>query len=61
MLPTKKMILDGLKDLKDEIKVWKEEMEEKFESDPILVYRPNEIDVYCRFNCEFAKDLNYLC
>jgi NADH dehydrogenase [ubiquinone] 1 alpha subcomplex assembly factor 1 len=50
LLPTKKMILEGLKDLKEEIIMWKDEVKEKLETDPILIYRPNEIDVYCRFN-----------
>jgi NADH dehydrogenase [ubiquinone] 1 alpha subcomplex assembly factor 1 len=50
LLPTKKMILEGLKDLKEEIIMWKDEIQEKLETDPILIYRPNEIDVYCRFN-----------
>lgn len=47
------MILEGLKDLKDEIIMWKEEVKEKLETDPILIYRPNEIDVYCRFNSKY--------
>ena len=46
----KKLILDGLKELKSEIKLWKEEMREKFESDPIVVFRPGEIDVVYKFS-----------
>lgn len=53
ILPTKQMIIDGLKDLKEEIKVWKEEVKEKLESDVVMVYRPNEIDVYCQFRGKF--------
>lgn len=36
----KKLILDGLKELKQEIALWRDEVTEKLESDPILVYRP---------------------
>lgn len=36
----KQLILEGLKDLKQEIVLWKEEVKEKLESDPILVFRP---------------------
>lgn len=49
-LPSKKqMILEGLKELKTEIGLWKEEMKEKFATDPILIYRPGEIDVAFTF------------
>ena len=48
------MIIDGFKDLKEEFKLWKEEVKEKFETDPILIYRPNEIDIYCRFNSKLC-------
>lgn len=41
-MPTKKMILDGLKELKHEIKMWKDEVKEKIETDPVLVYRPGK-------------------
>jgi len=33
------LIRDGLKELKGEIKMWKDEVKEHFESDPILTYR----------------------
>lgn len=50
------MIIDGLKELKQEIRNWKDEIEEKLETDPILVYRPNEVDLYCRFKskCDYS-------
>ncbi|CAO1441096.1 unnamed protein product [Diamesa hyperborea] len=44
------MIIDGLQELKQEIALWKEEIKEKFESDPILVFRPGEIDVSWKFS-----------
>lgn len=47
---TKQMILDGLKEMKDEIQMWKEEVKEKFESDPIMVFRPGEIDIAWKFS-----------
>lgn len=50
VIPTKSMILDGLKELKSEIQLWRDEMTEKFESDPILVFRPGEIDVAWKFS-----------
>ncbi|XP_054733502.1 complex I intermediate-associated protein 30, mitochondrial [Anastrepha obliqua] len=56
-LPSKKeLIVEGLRELKEEIKLWKEEMKEKLETDPILVYRPGEIDVVFNFKAENALD-----
>lgn len=52
-LPSKKMIIDGLQELKQEIALWKSEIKEKFESDPILVFRPGEIDVSWKFSGKF--------
>lgn len=52
-LPSKKMIIDGLQELKQEIALWKDEIKEKFESDPILVFRPGEIDVSWKFSGKF--------
>lgn len=49
---SKQMILDGFKELKNEISLWKDEMQEKFESDPLMIARPGEIDVAWRFNGE---------
>lgn len=36
------LIHDGLKELKNEIKLWKDEVKEHFESDPIVTYRRGE-------------------
>jgi NADH dehydrogenase [ubiquinone] 1 alpha subcomplex assembly factor 1 len=33
------LIRDGLKELKSEIKLWKEEMKERLDGDPIIAYR----------------------
>ncbi|XP_055381075.1 complex I intermediate-associated protein 30, mitochondrial [Condylostylus longicornis] len=46
----KKQIIDGFKELKNEISLWKKEVREKFEGDPVLVYRPGEVDVAFQFN-----------
>lgn len=48
-IPSKKDLVDGLKELKKEILIWRDEMKEKFDDDQILTYRPNEIDVAYRF------------
>lgn len=37
---TKQHIVDGLKQLKKEVVLWKEEWKEKLKNDPIVVYRP---------------------
>lgn len=49
-LITKQFVLDGLKDLKKEIKLWSSEVKEKFEGDPIMCYRPGEIDMAWKFS-----------
>lgn len=49
MFPTRSEIADGMKELKKEILLWRDEMKEKFEDDPIVMYRPNEVDVAYRF------------
>lgn len=55
--PSKKqMIMDGLKELKSEINLWKEEMKEKFESDPLLVFRPGETDIVFNFKDKSSLD-----
>ncbi|KAK4884021.1 hypothetical protein RN001_000292 [Aquatica leii] len=46
------MIRDGLKELKQEIALWSEEMKESFESDPCLEFRQGETDVAWRFESE---------
>lgn len=55
-IPKKKLILDGLKMLKDEIKLWNEEVKEKLRMDPIMVYRPGEVDIAFKFNEENDLD-----
>jgi NADH dehydrogenase [ubiquinone] 1 alpha subcomplex assembly factor 1 len=45
----KKLILDGLKELKNEINMWRMEMEEEIKGDPILIFRPGETDVVFPF------------
>jgi hypothetical protein len=39
---TTDLIRDGLKELRGEIKLWKDEMKEHFDADPILAYRQGE-------------------
>lgn len=46
----KQLILEGLRDLKQEISIWRDEVQEKLESDPVLVFRPGETDVIWDFN-----------
>lgn len=48
----KDVILSGLEELKGEIKLWKEEVTEKLRSDPVLIFRPGEIDVVWSFKQE---------
>lgn len=52
----KKLILDGLKELKQEILLWKEEVKEQLISDPIVVFRPGEIDVMWQFTTAIDLD-----
>ncbi|XP_060518570.1 complex I intermediate-associated protein 30, mitochondrial [Cylas formicarius] len=40
----------GLQELKSEIKLWTDEVKETFDWDPLLAYRPGEVDVVWRFN-----------
>lgn len=47
--PKKKLILDGLKQLKSEIQMWNNEVKEKLKMDPIVLYRPGETDVAFKF------------
>ncbi|XP_046992168.1 complex I intermediate-associated protein 30, mitochondrial [Schistocerca americana] len=44
------LIRNGLKELKKEIFIWKDEIKEKLESDPILIYRPGETDILWKFD-----------
>lgn len=42
-LSQKDLILDGLKQLKKEIVLWKEEVKEKLECDPVVIFRPGKL------------------
>ncbi|CAG9813347.1 unnamed protein product [Phaedon cochleariae] len=46
----KERMRGGIKELKHEIALWKEEMKERLESDPLLIFRPGEVDVQWQFN-----------
>lgn len=52
----KEMIVNGLKELKSEIALWKEEVTEKLRMDPIVVYRPGEVDII--YNFEDKNDID---
>ncbi|XP_072385922.1 complex I intermediate-associated protein 30, mitochondrial [Diabrotica undecimpunctata] len=52
MPPLKDRLREGLHELKDEIKLWTQEVKERFEDDPILIFRPGEVDVKWRFGNE---------
>jgi len=55
--PSKKdMVKEGLKDLKEEIRLWRNEMKEKLESDPVLVFRPGETDIAFQFKTPESLD-----
>lgn len=55
-IPKKQLVLDGLKLLKEEIKLWKEEAVEKLKMDPIMIYRPGEIDAAFKFTSQQELD-----
>lgn len=39
---TKDQIVDGFKQLKDEIKMWKDEWKERLQNDPVMIYPPGQ-------------------
>lgn len=41
---------EGCRQIKEELGIWLEEQREHLRSDPILIYRSNEVDVVWRFN-----------
>lgn len=49
---TKQLIREGFKELKHEIALWKEEVKERFECDPLVFYRPGETDIVWKFGNE---------
>lgn len=52
----KQHILNGLRQLKNEVKLWQEEVKEHLKMDPILIYRPGEVDIAYRFNSSESLD-----
>lgn len=52
----KQHILNGLRQLKSEIQLWQEEVKEHLRMDPILIYRPDEVDIAYRFNTTESLD-----
>lgn len=46
------LIREGLKELKSEIALWSQEMKDRLENDPVLIYRPGETDVQWNFGGE---------
>jgi len=54
--PFKERMKTGLDELKNEVKLWCQEMKEKLDGDPILIYRPGETDVAWRFKAEDSLD-----
>lgn len=53
-VPLKEKIRVGIKELKQEIALWKNEIIEDFESDPIMIFRPGETDIVWKFGKEEA-------
>lgn len=47
--PLKERMRVGLQELKKEIALWSKEVKERFEFDPVLIFRPGEVDVILRF------------
>ncbi|XP_058126932.1 complex I intermediate-associated protein 30, mitochondrial isoform X2 [Anopheles ziemanni] len=55
-LSVKEHIVNGLKELKTELALFHQEWKERIESDPLVVFRPGEIDMV--FGFETDKDLD---
>ncbi|RZC42020.1 complex I intermediate-associated protein 30, mitochondrial [Asbolus verrucosus] len=51
-VPIKERMRLGLQELKKEIELWKKEIKEDFESDPVLAFRPGETDIMWKFGTE---------
>lgn len=51
-----KMIRDGMKELKHEIALWKQEIQEVLDTDPIMIYRPGETDIVWKFGSPDALE-----
>ncbi|XP_037081705.1 complex I intermediate-associated protein 30, mitochondrial-like isoform X1 [Pollicipes pollicipes] len=55
-LPDKQMVVDGLKELKHEVGVWKDEFWNKFTKEPLFLVRPGEVDTVFQLNSEAALE-----
>lgn len=55
-LPYKERMKHGWKELKNEISLWSQEVKEHLESDPLLTYRPGEVDVVWQFSGEKSTE-----
>lgn len=47
---TKQHIIDGFKQLKNEVEVWRNEVKEHLLSDPVLIFRAGEVDALWTFS-----------
>lgn len=54
--PFKERMREGLKELRKEVAIWKQEVKEHFEGDPVLIFRPGEVDVQWQFKDEENLD-----
>ncbi|CAH1975892.1 unnamed protein product [Acanthoscelides obtectus] len=54
--PFKERMREGLKELKKEIALWSQEVKEHLEADPVLMYRPGEVDVAWQFGNKEALE-----
>lgn len=61
-LPFKQRMRYGLEELKKEIALWKTEVKEHWETDPVLIFRPGEVDIAFDFrNNESLEKWNITC
>lgn len=49
-IPFKQRMRYGIDELKKEIALWKQEVKEHLQNDPVFMYRPGEVDVAWQFN-----------
>ncbi|XP_058443526.1 complex I intermediate-associated protein 30, mitochondrial [Malaya genurostris] len=52
----KQLIVDGFRELKHELALFRQEWEERFTSDPMVVFRPGETDIVFNFDSKVALD-----
>lgn len=50
------LIRDGMTELKHEIALWRQEVQEALETDPVCIYRPGETDIIWRFSGNHSLD-----